>query len=56
MGYPHPPSRTGLGGFRRPVIPWPPEGDRRNSQLAVAEDRSTDTPGPMVEETETFFR
>ena len=48
---PHPPSRTGRGGFR-PAIPSPQAG---NSQLAVAEATSTDTPGPMVELIETFF-
>lgn len=47
----HPPSRTGRGGWR-PAIPGPKAG---NSQLAVADATSTDTPGPMVELIETFF-
>lgn len=40
-----------------PRHPQGPEriGTRRNSQLAVAEATSTDTPGPMVELIETFF-
>lgn len=28
----------------------------RGDQLAVAEDRSTETPGPIVDDSDTFFR
>ena len=42
---------------KRGEVSAPPRGPTTVSdQLAVAEDRSTDTPGPMVDESETFFR
>ena len=54
-GLPPPTVSDRTGPFWQPRHPLAPK-DRGNSQLAVAEDRSTDTPGPMVDETETFFR
>jgi hypothetical protein len=49
----HPPSRTEPGVSAR-VGPFPRGSGFRYAW--VAEAMSTDTPGPMVEDTETFFR
>ena len=43
------PLRSGQAKVRGKHAPYP-------FQLAVAEDRSSETPGPMVEDSETFFR
>ena len=41
-----------------PAIRPAPRGDRVNSvqPACVADDRSSDTPGPMVEDSDTFLR
>ncbi len=48
----HPPSRTVPGVTARPT-----HASRRGISYAwVAEAMSTDTPGPMVDDSDTFFR
>ena len=49
---PNPPSRTGQGRRGGPAI-W--HQTAPNSQLPVALSTDTDTPGPMVELSETRF-
>ena len=63
MGFPPPSVSDRTGPFPAPSSLWP-EGRRNFAsgarappiQFPEAEDRSSDTPGPMVEDSDTFFR
>ena len=56
MGFPA--LRLGQDEARRPRHSPGPRGDRVNSlqPALVADDRSSETPGPMVEDSDTFLR
>jgi hypothetical protein len=59
----HPPSRTEPGQVSARLLPTLTDQEFRRVrycapilQAWVADEMSTDTPGPMVEDSDTFFR